>query len=87
MLCFKFLFWELAFGYNCSFTFFPCRVESSEIDLSEFQDQDMDEEAGSGDGNDNNDADGQVGNSTAEEAAGTNGEVSPTHFTLQSSMG
>lgn len=62
-------------------------MESSEIDLSEFQDQDMDEEAGSGDGNDNNDADGQVGNSTAEEAAGTNGEVSPTHFTLQSSMG
>ncbi|MCH85194.1 DNA replication licensing factor MCM6-like [Trifolium medium] len=49
------------------------RVESSEIDLSEFQDQDMDEEAGSGEGNDNNDADdGQVGSSTAQQAAGTN---------------
>ncbi|KAK2384593.1 MCM DNA helicase complex subunit mcm6 [Trifolium repens] len=49
------------------------RVESSEIDLSEFQDQDRDEEAGSGDGNDNNDADdGQVGSSTAQQADGTN---------------
>jgi DNA replication licensing factor MCM6 len=44
-------------------------VESSEIDLSEFQDQDRDEEAGSGDENDNNDAaDGQVGSSTAQQA-------------------
>ncbi|CAL5214393.1 unnamed protein product [Lathyrus oleraceus] len=38
------------------------RVESSEIDLSEFQDQDREEEAGSGDGNNNNnDADGTNG--------------------------
>jgi DNA replication licensing factor MCM6 len=62
-------------------------VESSEIDLSEFQDQDRDEEAGSGDGNDNNDADdGQVGSSTAQQGDGTNGEVSPIYFALQSSV-
>ncbi|XP_058731529.1 DNA replication licensing factor MCM6 [Vicia villosa] len=36
------------------------RVESSEIDLSEFQDQDREGEAGSGDGN-NNDVDGTNG--------------------------
>lgn len=53
-------------------------MESSEIDLSEFQDQDREEEAGSGDGNNNNnDADGTNGD---------NGEVSPTNFALQSSL-
>ncbi|XP_061356562.1 DNA replication licensing factor MCM6 isoform X2 [Gastrolobium bilobum] len=48
-------------------------VESSEIDLSEFQDETRDDGAGSGDVNDNNrDADGQVGNSTGQQAARTN---------------
>ncbi|KAJ1407619.1 P-loop containing nucleoside triphosphate hydrolase [Sesbania bispinosa] len=47
-------------------------VESSEIDLSEFQEANRDDGTGSGNGNDNNgDADGQVGNSTAPQAAGT----------------
>lgn len=54
-----------------------CRVESSEIDLSEFQDQDREAEAGSGDGNNNNDADGTNGD---------NGEVSLNNYALQSSM-
>ncbi|OIV95224.1 hypothetical protein TanjilG_21614 [Lupinus angustifolius] len=53
-------------------------VESSEIDLSEFQ-EDQDNTTGSGgggDGNDNNgDADGQVGDSTPQQAAGTNENV------------
>lgn len=52
-------------------------MESSEIDLSEFQEENRGD---GGDGNDNNrDADDQAGN---QQAAGTNGEVSLTHFTL-----
>lgn len=64
---------------------FSCSVESSAIDLSEFQEENRDDSTGSGgDGNDNNrDADGQVGNTEAQQAAGTNGEVSLTHFTLK----
>ncbi|GAU44613.1 hypothetical protein TSUD_241060 [Trifolium subterraneum] len=59
----------------------------SDIDLSKFKDQDRDEEPGSGDGSDNKDADdGQVERSTAQQAVRTNGEVSPTYFTLQSSV-
>lgn len=55
------------------FTFYYS-VESSEIDLSEFQEENRDDDTGSGDGNDNNrDADGQVGNSTAQQAAATDG--------------
>ncbi|XP_057433022.1 DNA replication licensing factor MCM6 [Lotus japonicus] len=50
-------------------------VQSSEIDLSEFQEADRDEGAGNGDGNDSNgnarDADDQAGNTTAQQAAGT----------------
>ncbi|KAK7289972.1 hypothetical protein RIF29_04045 [Crotalaria pallida] len=49
-------------------------VESSEIDLSEFQEENRDNDTGSGgDGNDNNrDADGEEGNTTAQQPAGTN---------------
>lgn len=65
-------------------------MQSSEIDLSEFQEADRDEGAGNGDGNDSNgnarDADGQAGNTTAQQAAGTDGEVSLTNFTLKSSI-
>ncbi|KAK7303820.1 hypothetical protein RJT34_14737 [Clitoria ternatea] len=49
-------------------------VESSEIDLSEFQQENQDDGTGSGDGNDNNrDANDQVGNSTAQQPAGADG--------------
>ncbi|XP_027361042.1 DNA replication licensing factor MCM6 isoform X1 [Abrus precatorius] len=49
-------------------------VESSEIDLSEFQEENRDDGTGNGDENDNNrDANGHVGNSTAQQAAGTDG--------------
>ncbi|TKY72639.1 DNA replication licensing factor MCM6 [Spatholobus suberectus] len=52
-------------------------VESSEIDLSEFQEENRDDDTGSGDGNDNNrDANDQMGNSTAQQADGNPAEGS-----------
>lgn len=69
---------------NCFLLFSFCSVESSEIDLSEFEDPNLNDDTGTGDRNDNNrDADGQVGGSTAQEAAGTDGAVSLTRFTLK----
>ncbi|RDX60369.1 DNA replication licensing factor MCM6, partial [Mucuna pruriens] len=53
-------------------------VESSEIDLSEFQEENRDDGTGGGDGTDNNrDANDQAGNATAQEAApaGTEGNL------------
>ncbi|KAF7840260.1 DNA replication licensing factor MCM6 [Senna tora] len=52
-------------------------VESSDIDLSEFQEENRDDNAsGSDKPGSTGDADGQVGDTTNQEAAGTNGEVS-----------
>lgn len=59
-------------------------MESSEIDLSEFQEENRDDSMGGGDGPDSRNGDDDQGGSTTEpKADGTKGEVSCTHFTLQ----
>ena len=77
-------------------------MESSEIDLSEFQEQNHNDGAGGGNENDNNrDANYQEGNDTAQQAAGNgNDQVGndaaqqatgnngkvPPNFTLKASL-
>ena len=77
-------------------------MESSEIDLSEFQEENHDDGAGGGNENDNNrDANYQEGNDTAQQAAGNgNDQVGndaaqqatgnngkvPPNFTLKASL-
>lgn len=59
-----------------------CSVESSEIDLSEFQEENRDDGNGGGDGNGSGDGnegtgqdDAQPSNATAEPASGNVGEI------------
>lgn len=62
---------------------FSCSVESSDIDLSEFQEENRDNDDSGGDNPDSSrDADGQDGNTTEQRAAGTNGEVLLNYFAL-----
>lgn len=59
-------------------------MESSEIDLSEFQEENRGDRSSGDDKPDSaTDADGQVGNTTDQKAAGTSGEVSLTRFTFK----
>jgi hypothetical protein len=68
------------YGHNVYFLL-PCSVESSEIDLSEFQEENRDDGNGGGDGNDGNDGtgqdDAQPSNPSAEPASGDVGERIP----------
>lgn len=77
----QFLFWDLAFGDSC-ILLFSCSVESSEIDLSEFQEENENAGAVGGDGNDNNgDANGRGGDGNENRGA-NDGKLLLTHFPL-----
>ena len=55
---------------------FPCSVESSEIDLSEFQEENRDDGDGGDDGNDGSGGvHAQPSNGAAQPASGNTGEI------------
>ncbi len=65
------------YGHNVYFLL-PCSVESSEIDLSGFQEENRDDGNGGGDGNDGTGQDdAQPSNPSAEPASGDVGESIP----------